>query len=269
MSRASAWHLALPAATPEQRSRLEQVGDDASLVKKCSLRLDERGGVDAIFFFITTKPFAQGLLLWQVLEKVGVPGAWHQTARDQQAFKAHASAAYFTRPEASREKIEHGRAWRCFVDIDPHDSLSYDALRAAGEACQSAKKLALRRVGNTIEAFFSFDVQKSNTQVGGVWPLARWQRVQETQHENRWKEVVNDLSFEVVKPLSAANAAAAARGLQASSMPVSQLWIAEYPPPLEDVKEGEFVMPPVGFKEDQRGLLLLEEAARQWRKRPR
>ena len=102
--RASAWRLALPASTPEQRSRLEQVGGDASLVKKCSMQLDERGHIDAVFFFTTAKPYAQGLPLWQVLEKVGVPGVWQQIARDEQAFKAHASAAYFTQPQLEPPK---------------------------------------------------------------------------------------------------------------------------------------------------------------------
>ena len=191
--RASAWRLALPPSTPEQRGRLEQAGDDASLVKKCSLRKDEAGNVDAVFFFSPSKPYAQGLPLWQVLENIGVPGAWPHIARDEQAFKAHASTAYFTRPPL----IVHGRAWLVAVDIAPHDNFSYNTLRAAGEACQPAKKFALRRIGDTLEAFFGFDAQKSTTQVAAVWP-GRWQHVQETQHEDRWREIIGDPSFEVV-----------------------------------------------------------------------
>jgi hypothetical protein len=207
--RASSWRLALPASTPEQRSRLEHVGDDASLVKKCSLQLDEHGHIDAIFFFTTAKPYAQGLPLWQVLEKVGVPGQWHAITRDEQALKAHMSAAYFTRPpvEPPKEKVVHGRAWRFSVDISVGGSVHamsiYDALRAGGER-HEVKKLALRSSGMTIEAFFGFDAQKSAAQVGGI-VLVRggcWERVQETQHEDRWKEVIDDPSFEVVKPLS-------------------------------------------------------------------
>ena len=73
-------------------------------VKKCSLHLNERVHIDAVFFFITSKPYTQGLPLWQVLEKVGVPGVWQQIARDEQSFKAHASAADFMRPQLEPPK---------------------------------------------------------------------------------------------------------------------------------------------------------------------
>ena len=73
-------------------------------------------------------------------------------------------------------------------------------MRSAGRACAYVKKLALRRVGEDIEAFVSLSLEKSASFLGRELWTGQWVRAQETRHADKWRAVVEDRSYEIVLP---------------------------------------------------------------------
>lgn len=129
-------------------------------------------------------------------------------------------------PKMVGEKAIHAKVWRCFLDGVDRNSAE---LRKAGFTCAYVKKLALRHLAESIEAFVVLTENKSSLQLSSDITPGRWEREQhETTHGDRWREIVRDTSFEVVLPAEDA-AEASRRGLQ-RNLHVGPAWVAAHAP---------------------------------------
>jgi hypothetical protein len=107
--RSSAWWLSLASASDDDCRRLQQIGDNPDIVKKCAIKR-EADGLTALFFF-SVDSYRHGLYAHELVNDVvhiGALGDWQSTARNQRDFDAFAREAQST----ERHGNEHGGARR-------------------------------------------------------------------------------------------------------------------------------------------------------------